>query len=147
MSRNTEKSSVQLEKDLFVSYSSKVKPFVERLASDLMRHGVKIWVDAFEMQIGDSLNRKIQQGISSSGWLGIVLSPDSVASPWVEKELNAALALELERQSVFVLPLLYRECKIPLFLRDKVYADFRNSYDAGLAALLRKIRPAFEPAP
>jgi hypothetical protein len=146
MSQNTDKSSVHLDKDLFVSYSSKDKPFVERLAADLIRYGVKIWVDALEMRIGDSLNKKIQQGISSSGWLGIVLSPDSVVSPWVEKELNAALELELERQRVFVLPLLYRECKIPLFLRDKVYADFRNSYEAGLEALLRKIRPAFEPS-
>ena len=146
MSRNTAKSSIQMEKDLFVSYSSKDKPFVERLAADLIRHGVKIWVDAFEMRIGDSLNKKIQQGISSSGCLGIVLSPDSVASPWVEKELNAALELELERQSVFVLPLFYRECKIPLFLRDKVYADFRYSYEVGLGALLRKIRPTFDPS-
>jgi hypothetical protein len=146
MSRNTDQNSVHLDKDLFVSYSSKDKPFVERLAADLIRYGVKIWVDALEMQIGDSLNKKIEQGISNSGWLGIVLSPHSVASPWVEKELNAALALELERQSVFVLPLLYRECKIPLFLRDKVYADFRDSYEAGLETLLRKIRPAFEPA-
>jgi hypothetical protein len=146
MLSDTEKGHIPPAKDLFVSYSSKDKPFVERLAADLNRHKVKIWVDALEMQIGDSLNKKIQHGISNSGWLGIVLSPDSVASPWVEKELNAALELELERQSVFVLPLLYRECKIPLFLRDKVYADFRNSYEAGLEALLRKLRPAFEPS-
>ena len=146
MARSTEKTSTRTEKDLFVSYSSKDKPFVERLAADLIRHGMKIWVDTFEMRIGDSLNKNIQQGISKSGWLGIVLSPDSVASPWVEKELNAALELELEKQSVFVLPLFYRECNIPLFLRDKLYADFRNSYEAGLEALLRKIKPAFEPS-
>ena len=45
-------------------------------------------------------------------------------SSWVEKELNAALAIELERKDVFVLPLVIDDCDIPVFLKDKLYADF-----------------------
>ena len=132
--------------DLFISYSHKDRPFSEKLSKDLQKHGVKVWIDLLEMQVGDSLNKKIQRGISTSGWLAVILSPDSVASPWVEKELNAALEIELEKQSVFVLPLLYKECRIPLFLRDKVYADFRISYQNGLDALFSRLRPSFDRA-
>lgn len=133
------------EAHVFISYSSKDRPFAEQIAQDLIHRGVKVWIDTLEMQVGDSLNKKIQTGILSSGWLAIILSPHSVSSPWVEKELSAALELELEKRSVFVLPLLYKDCVIPLFLREKIYADFRHSYENGLCALLQKIKPTLDP--
>jgi len=50
-------------KDLFISYSSKDRTFVTRLATDLIGHGLTVWIDKFEMKVGDSLNGKIQAGI------------------------------------------------------------------------------------
>jgi TIR domain len=68
-------------RDLFISYSSKDVGFVERLAKDLGSTGMKVWWDKMEMKVGDSLHKKIQDGITASAWLGIVLSPNSVSSP------------------------------------------------------------------
>jgi FOG: HEAT repeat len=132
------------EKDVFISYSSKDRSFVEQLANDLVACGVTVWWDKGEMMVGDSLNKKIQRGISKSAWLAIVLSPHSVTSPWVEKELSAAHVRELEKREVFILPILYRDCEIPLFLRDKIYADFRVSYKEGLSALLERLSPPMD---
>ena len=132
--------SIQM-KDLFISYSSKDVDFVRRLVADLDARGIKVWWDKLEMKIGDSLSRKIQEGISGSSWLAIVLSENSARSPWVERELSAALTKELERQDVFILPILYRKCEIPLFLRDKIYADFAQSYEEGLRSLVERIDP------
>lgn len=98
------------------------------------------------IKVGDSLHRKFQQGITSSAWLGVVLSPNSVSSPRVEKELNSALMRELEQREVFVLPILYKDCAIPLMLKDKVYADFRSSYKQGLNALLERFTPEINPS-
>ncbi len=125
---------------VFMCHSSKDKAFVERLAYDLLAHGVDVWLDAWEMQVGDSLRDKIQQGISEAGWLLVVLSPHSVQSKWVRVELNAGLARELEAGSVFVLPILLASCEIPPFLQDKLYADFRD-YESGLEALLKRVSP------
>jgi hypothetical protein len=128
----------RLATDLFISYSAKDTEFVEKLARDLVSSGVKVWWDKWVMKVGDSLHKKIQEGITNSAWLGVVLSPNSIDSPWVEKELNSALMRELEQKEVFVLPILYKDCQIPLMLKDKVYADFRSSYTQGLEALLSR---------
>jgi hypothetical protein len=137
-----------MKKDIskaFISYSHKDKPFVSKLVGDLASMGANVWVDLVEMKVGDSIVRKIQDGIEESEWLIIVLSPDSVESKWVKTELSAALVNELEKDKVFILPLLYRVCKIPLLLRDKVYADFTSSYDEGLKALVDRITPDIDP--
>lgn len=133
------------DSDLFISYSSKDRKFVERLARDLLAVGVRIWWDKGEMKIGDSLNKKIQEGIAKSSWLAVVLSPNSVASPWVERELSAALIRELENRDVYILPILLESCSIPIFLSDKIYADFRISYVDGLETLLERLAPAINP--
>lgn len=69
----------------------------------------------------------------------VVLSKASVASEWCRKELTAGLVRELEEKRVVVMPILIGECSIPLFLREKKYADFRSSFDTGLADLLKAV--------
>ena len=66
----------------------------------------------------------MQQAIQDSSALLVVLSKASVASEWCRKELNAGLMRELDEKRVVVLPLLVDDCEIPLFLREKMYADF-----------------------
>ena len=90
------------------------------------------------MKVGDSLSNKIQKGIRESSYLAIILSPNSVNSPWVKRELNAALAGELDKKDIFILPIYFRQCEIPVFLKDRVYADFREDFNAGLIDLLAR---------
>jgi len=127
-----------MTKKVFVSHSSEDKAFVRRLVSDLESRGIPVWYDEFDLRVGDSLGQRIGQGIEESGWLLVVLSEHSVQSPWVQKELNAAFALEMSRRDVFILPAVIDGCRIPLFLGDRVYADFRSSYENGLSALLAR---------
>jgi TIR domain-containing protein len=63
----------------------------------------------------------------------------SVESEWCKKELSAGLLRELEERRVVVLPVLAEHCEIPLFLREKVYADFRTDYDTGLNTILEAV--------
>jgi len=84
--------------------------------------------------VGDSLITKIQQGLKDCEYMGVVLTPESVSSPWVEKELEVALTEEIIGSSVIVLPILYKDCDIPGFLKGKVYADFRSPGDFDFSA-------------
>jgi hypothetical protein len=126
---------------VFLSHTSADKPLVRRLAEDLRQQNVGVWYDEWELKVGDSIVGRIEDGIREAGFLAVVLSPKSIESQWVRRELNAALAAELERRSVFILPVLARDCEIPLFLRDKLYADFRYDYADGLRAILRTVSP------
>lgn len=122
----------------FICYSHRDSSFVDRLVEDLERERIKIWIDKWEIRVGDSLLDKISEGIEKNDYLITVLSKASVRSNWVRKELNAALMKELYIKSVVVLPVLLQECKIPLLIADKKYADFRQSYEAGLTELLSR---------
>lgn len=110
--------------DVFISYTSRDKEFVNGLATDLMESGVKVWFAEWEMKPGDSLLKKISDGIKDSSFLFVVLSPNSVSSRWVEQEVRQAITEEIYSNKVKVVPILYRKCNIPDYLKDKVYVDF-----------------------
>lgn len=46
---------------------------------------------------------------------------------------------ELEEKRVLVLPVRLDDCEIPMFLREKMYADFRTNFDIGLKAVVDSI--------
>lgn len=121
---------------IFISYSHEDDKFALQLASQLVQHKTRIWIDKWELHVGDSLIDRIQNAIQDASALIVILSKASVASEWCKKELNVALIRELDEKRVVVLPVLIEDCEIPLFLRDKFYADFTKSYDDGIREVL-----------
>lgn len=129
----------QKSKHLFLCHSFKDKEFVRRLAKDLTKNNVTVWFDEWEMLPGDSLYEKIQKGIIESSWFAIVLSKTSVNSSWCKRELHNAFEEEFNRKKVFVIPILYEECVVPGFLKEKVYVDMTgDNYDKEFKYLMRR---------
>lgn len=124
---------------MFISYSHQEADFVDRLALQLVQHRTNVWIDRWELNVGESLLSKVQEAIGGASALLVVLSKASVASEWVKKEVNAGLLRELEEKKVIVLPVLIEDCEIPIFLRDKLYADFRSNFDSGLKKVLESV--------
>lgn len=124
---------------VFICYSHEDKDFVEKLSVDLVKNKIHIWLDTWELQVGDSLIEKIDEAITESEAILVVLSKSSLESAWCKKELNASLIRELSEKNVLVLPLLIEDCEIPLFLREKKYADFKTDYNEALRLTLETI--------
>lgn len=126
---------------VFISHCHKDRAFAERLAADLRKHNIDVWFDGWELELGDTLTRRIQSGIQSRQYLAVVLSPDAVESEWVYAEWTAAFVRGIREKRVAVIPLLYRTCKIPLFLDSLVRLDFRedSQYNAQLQALVDRL--------
>jgi hypothetical protein len=121
---------------VFISYSHADAVFANKLAAHLVKNNAHVWIDSWELNVGDSILAHVQKAIQESSALLIVLSKASVESAWVKKELNAALMRELDEKRVLVLPVLLEDCDVPMFLREKMYADFRTSFDVGLSKLV-----------
>ncbi|PTQ87073.1 toll/interleukin-1 receptor domain-containing protein [Agitococcus lubricus] len=118
---------------VFISYSHSDSEFVDKFAAHLVKQNTHVWVDKWNLNVGDSIVSKVQEAIEESSALLVVLSKASVESEWCKKEINSGLMRELDEKKVIVLPILIDDCKIPLFLREKMYADFRTSFDKGLS--------------
>jgi TIR domain len=132
---------------IFISHSHMDRAFTERLASDLSGSGLDVWYSEWQMRPGDSLTRKIADGIISSGIMLVLLSENSVQSEWVERELSLALCNSLANKNVRILPVLLEACAFPRsfhFLGDTIYADFRDDYVAAFQRLLSAlgVRPS-----
>lgn len=124
---------------VFISHSHEDKDFVDRLATRLIDAQSHVWLDRWELHVGDSLIERIQDAIGQAEAIIFVLSQASVNSQWCRKELSSGLIRELEEERVLVLPALYEDCDIPTFLRDKKYADFRDGFEEGLKDTLSAV--------
>jgi pyruvate kinase len=78
----------------FISYSSHDEEFARRLRVDLMANGVQCWFAPEDLKIGDPIRERIDRSIRSYDRLLLILSSHSVASHWVEAEVETALERE-----------------------------------------------------
>lgn len=124
---------------IFISYSHENKEFVDVLAKQLVGHGVGVWLDRWELSLGDSIIEKIQTALDGASALLVILSKASVGSEWCKNEINSGLLRELEEKQVLVMPVLLEQCDIPIFVRGKLYADFTSNFDDGLRTVLEGV--------
>ncbi len=114
---------------IFISYSHKDKKFVDRLCANLITKKIHLWLDRWELKPGDSLIDSIQTALEHAGAILIVLSKNYIESTWCKKEMNSGLIRELEGKGNIIIPVVTDDCDIPIFLREKMYADFRGDWD------------------
>jgi hypothetical protein len=131
---------------VFLSHTHADKPFVRMVAADIEASGLDLWLDELEILPGDSILRKVSEGIQGSRFLVAFLSTESVASRWVQEELEMAMTLQLGSGQVVVIPLRLPGLQmpgLPLFLQGKLSLDFTSAaqYDASFRQLFRRIGP------
>jgi hypothetical protein len=136
----------------FISYSSKDSVFVERLHTDLQDKGVRCWFAPHDLPVGAKTRSAIDEAIREYDKLLLVLSIHSVASAWVEHEIERALAKELQTRTVVLFPVRLDDSIMtagPAWAReireDRNIADLRDwrdqaSYRKAVDRLLRDLR-------
>ena len=77
------------EYDVFISHASEDKDEVVRpLALALQSGGLSVWYDEFELKIGDSLRKKIDNGLVKSRFGIVVFSKVFLSKGWTNYELD-----------------------------------------------------------
>src|SRR5271166_3627284 len=118
----------------FFSYSREDSEFVLRLAEDLKAAGAQVWLDQLDIEPGQRWARAVQDALNNSPRMLVILSPSAAESTHVDDEVNFAL-----EEHKTVVPVLYRDCKIPFQLRPFQYVDFRTDYARGIKVLLKTL--------
>lgn len=91
------------EYDVFISHASEDKEDVVRpLAKSLKEKGISVWYDEFELKIGDSLRRKIDQGLSKSRFGIVVISRAFIKKGWTNYELDGLMTKAISGEQILL---------------------------------------------
>jgi hypothetical protein len=116
------------EFDVFISHASEDKgDLVRPLANALREAGLEVWYDEFELGLGDSLRRKIDEGIRRARFGIVVLSEAFFAKQWTQYELDGIVTAQVTGRQI-ILPLWHGVGRDEVFnfspsLADKVAVD------------------------
>jgi hypothetical protein len=130
--------ALALPQELFLSHSTEDREFVDVLANKLRRHGIPVWYSRINIIAAQQWHDEIGAALQRSDWFAVVLSPQSVNSMWVKRELLKAL--EQRRFENRIIPVLYQPCDyehLSWTLSFFQMVDFTDQIGDGLRALLR----------
>lgn len=89
--------------DVFISHASEDKEdFVRQFAEALQEKGLRVWYDEFSLKIGDSLRRKIDQGLRYSRVGLVVLSPSFFKKGWTNYELDGIVTRAVSDEQILL---------------------------------------------
>lgn len=137
----------------FLSHSSKDHEFTRRLYDALQGRNIRTWYAPEDLKIGDRFRHRIEESIRMHDKLVLILSAHSVASDWVETEVEAAMEREGKEKRDVLFPIaiddegfdsqepwakdIRRKRHIGDFRAWKQHDDFERAFDR-LVSDLRK---------
>ncbi|MGO9266528.1 MAG: toll/interleukin-1 receptor domain-containing protein [Candidatus Binataceae bacterium] len=121
--------------DCFVSYASEDRAIVVALVDALQRMKISIWWDQGQIQLGDRLSQKIDEGLRLSRYGLVIVSDFFVAKHWTEAELRALAHRAINSGHKVILPVLVgmdhgRFASIYPLLADIVSTTYRGDPEA-----------------
>ncbi|TGQ13582.1 toll/interleukin-1 receptor domain-containing protein [Mesorhizobium sp. M00.F.Ca.ET.217.01.1.1] len=86
----------------FLSYSFDDRDLAEIIARRLVAEGIETWWAEWEISAGDSLRRKIDEGLGNCTHFIVLLTPNAMKKPWVQQEMDAGLVRKIAGQARFI---------------------------------------------
>lgn len=123
-------SSVESLPSIFISYSRADSEFVDKLETELSKHGFVTWLDRQHLEGGNDWAAVIQAQITRHELVVVVLSPDAVASEWVNREI--AFAQQIRKD---IVPVLAKTTQVPFRISELQFVDFTRDFATGAVQL------------
>ena len=137
---------------VFVSYVREDSAEVERLAQDLDRFGIDVWLDRNRIGPGGLWQDEIRQAIRKGGFFLACFS--SAYASRLTSFMNEELALAIEqlrqhpRGRIWFIPVLLNDCEVPDWpirpgetLGDLQWVELHREWDAGVEQIVGVIAP------
>ena len=87
---------------VFLSYGGEDRDLAKLIAHKLVASGIDTWWAEWELNAGDSLRQRIDEGLASCTHFLVLLTPTARTKPWVNQEMDAGLVRRLQQQSRFI---------------------------------------------
>ena len=78
---------------IFISYSHSDKDWAEKFAETMVKSGMNVWFDQFNVKAGEPLSDAIEKGLRESDVVVLLISPENINRPNLFFELGAALSM------------------------------------------------------
>jgi len=138
---------------IYLAHASEDKPRIRPLAEFLMASGIEVWFDEWEIEPGDSLREKMEEGLGAMTHFVVALTETSITKHWVAKEIDVGLVRQVGGQSRFV-PLLIDldPAKLSPFLQTMLYLPIDPADETQCKGLVDRLhgvsrKPALGAAP
>jgi hypothetical protein len=127
--------------DLFLSHAFEDKAAIARpLYSALIAQGVSVWFDEAVLELGDSLRRKIDEGLARCRFGVVILSPAFLSKQWTQRELDGLVARETASGEKAILPIWHQLDRDTLLRFSPPLADrLAGRSEEGIPALVEQI--------
>jgi len=132
----------------FISYVRDNSDQVDKLADELRRHGVTVWLDREQLIPGTRWQQAIRRAIRSGDFFIACFSAESVARTRTYQNEELALAIDELRlrpaDRVWFIPVLLSPCEVPdrnigggETLHSIQWADLCQDWDEGVRRILK----------
>lgn len=130
------------EYDIFISYNKADVEFAEQLVTAIENqeyNGRKLrcFYDSWDIEVGENILLKIENALSNSRFVGLIMSPDWLKSDWTKLERFVPVYEDPAGIKGRIIPILRRNCTIPPTIRILKWLDFRT--DSNFDKELKKI--------
>lgn len=125
-------------KEVFLSHSGSDRNFADSIADTLRNHGIPVWYSSTNILGAQQWHDEIGKALERCDWFTVILSPNSVESMWVKRELT--FALKDNKFDNKIIPVLYKPCdydNLSWTLSGFQMIDFSKNFDDGFRELLR----------
>jgi hypothetical protein len=138
---------------VYLAHASEDKAVVRPIAEYLMANGIEVWFDEWEIEPGDSLRQKMEEGFEGMTHFAVILTPVSITKPWVAREIDVGfVGLVGGNNRMVPLRVGTEIADLPRFLQTLLCEKLDPSSEQDLAALADRFRgisrkPALGPVP
>ncbi|MGC2112420.1 MAG: toll/interleukin-1 receptor domain-containing protein [Candidatus Korobacteraceae bacterium] len=112
---------------VFLSYAHPDEALAEALAADLKKRGLSVWSHDAELLPGDNVWLRNGEALENSEAMVVLVSPESMRSEWVRREIEYALGDQKYEGKLF--PVQVKPTpSMPWILREFKIFDARQGF-------------------
>jgi hypothetical protein len=124
--------------DVFLCHNIADKPAIKIIGRQLMERGILPWLDEWELRPGMPWQRLLEEQVAGINAAAVFVGPNGMG-PWQRHELDSFLRQFAERACPVIPVLLSNapgEPKLPMFLQNMTWVDFRGDANNALDRLI-----------